>query len=100
VWKKRIVKEVKKLNPFTWGSGSLCKDANFNLRWFHALDQLPHYLALLSSWPGPKHLLFPHLTHACEHLTDNNNINMLDSSSIWHSYCQEWVIRYPSTLSG
>ncbi len=26
---KRMVKEILKLNPLTWGSGPLCKDANF-----------------------------------------------------------------------
>jgi hypothetical protein len=43
------------------------------------------FSALLSPLPNPKHPLFPHPTHACEHLTDNDDINMLDSSAIWHS---------------
>jgi hypothetical protein len=42
----------------------------------------PHFSARLSPLPGPKYLLFPHPIHTCEGLTDNDDINMLDFTSI------------------
>jgi hypothetical protein len=45
----------------------LHKDANFNPYWSHAQDQLPHFSALLSPFPGPKHSLFPPSIHTGEH---------------------------------
>ncbi len=58
VWWKNC-NERKKLNPLTWGGGPLCKDANPNLYWSHALDQLPHFSAPLSLLRGPNLPFFP-----------------------------------------
>ncbi len=70
----------KEINLLTWSSGPLCKDANLNPCWSHALDQLPHFSALFTLLPSPKHPLFLHHTHTC----DKDNINMLNFSLIWH----------------
>jgi hypothetical protein len=42
---ERIVMKERKLNPLTSGGGPLCKDANLNPYWSHALDQLPNFSA-------------------------------------------------------
>jgi hypothetical protein len=55
----------------------LRKDANLNLFLSHALRPA-------QSLARPKHPLFSHPNHTGEHLTDNDDINMLGSSSIWH----------------
>ncbi len=68
----------RKLIPLTWGGGPLCKGTNVPYR-PHALDQLPHFSAPLSPLPVCKHPLFNHPSHTCEYLTDNDDINMLDS---------------------
>jgi hypothetical protein len=83
---KTCIKKVIKA-PLPGGGGPLYKDANLNPYWSHSLYQLPHFLAPLSPFPGPKHPLFPPPIHTCEHLTDNNDINLLDSFSVGHSHC-------------
>jgi hypothetical protein len=65
VWQK--LKKVLKF-PLHESAPFLNKDANFNLYWSHAQDQPPHFLALLSPLPGPKHPLVPLPIHTCEHL--------------------------------
>jgi hypothetical protein len=64
----------------TLGGGPLYKDANLNPYWSHVQDPLPHFLALLSPLPSPKHPLFPPLIHTCEHLlttTTSTCLNLL-----------------------
>jgi hypothetical protein len=56
----------------------LWMDANLNPYWSHALDQLAiQFIA----WPQTSPFC-PHPSHPCERLTNNDDINMLDSSPI------------------
>ncbi len=61
------INEILK-SPLTWGGSPLYKDANFKLYWSHAQDQLPHFSAPISSFPGPKQPPFSLPICRCEHL--------------------------------
>jgi uncharacterized protein YjbI with pentapeptide repeats len=57
-----VVKELqwkKEINSLARGGGPLCKDANLNLYWSHALDQLPNLQPHLVLCPPPNIPLFP-----------------------------------------
>ncbi len=67
------------------GGDLLYKDANLNLYWSHALDQLPHFSAPLSRLPGPKHPLFPHLSTHVKIYWHWRYQHAADSSSVGHT---------------